>query len=132
MLDSIERRSALLALSAFACAATAAACGSAPAHTAVDIADLTELPYAEDVRIGSTTDPDSGFSRIRRVRVADTGEVYVLDGSAKEVRVFGPDGRRLRVIGGPGEGPGEFLCARAGAVADRVKVARTSPRSRTR
>jgi hypothetical protein len=108
VLDPIERRSTLLALLALACAAAAAACGNAPAHTTVDIADLSVLAHAEEVWIGSTTDPDSGFSRIRRVRVSATGEVYVLDGSAKEVRVFGPDGRRLRVIGGPGEGPGEF------------------------
>ena len=83
-------------------------CGEGPGNTALHVDHLAELAYVEEIRIGSVNDPDIGFSRIRHVRVSEKGEVYLLDSSAKEVRVFSAEGERLRVIGGPGEGPGEF------------------------
>ena len=70
--------------------------------------ELQPLSYVEEVRIGSLDDPDTGFSEIRGLDVAANGQVYVLESMAREVRVFSPEGRRLRTIGGPGEGPGEF------------------------
>ncbi len=42
-------------------------------------------------------DPDPGF-----------GRVYVTDGGAHQVRVYGPDGSLIRVIGGHGTAPGLF------------------------
>ena len=44
--------------------------------------DLRKLAYVEEIRIGSADNPDSGFSRIRTVRVSDKGDVYVLDATA--------------------------------------------------
>ncbi len=73
---------------------------------------LPVLEYVEEVRVGSVDDPDVGFSRIEGVEVGDDGTVYVLEGQVPEIRVFAPDGRRLRTVGRPGEGPGEFRSPR--------------------
>jgi hypothetical protein len=93
---------------ALVCIFAALACGENERNAAPHVDDLRRLVPLQEIRIGSADDPDSGFSRIRRVRVSDKGDVYVLEGSAREVRVFSADGKPLRVIGGPGEGPGEF------------------------
>lgn len=82
-----------------------------PATLHVD--ELPQLEYAEEVRIGSRDDPDAGFSRIGDVEVAVDGTLYVLETRAREVRVFSPEGRRIRTVGGPGEGPGEFVRPRS-------------------
>lgn len=47
------------------------------------------------------------FLRVRDV--LRTGEYLVVaDGVSRQVRVYDPEGRFVRVFGGPGEGPGEF------------------------
>lgn len=48
------------------------------------------------------------FGRVRSVIADGTGRLYVADGLALEVRVFGPDGAFLRSLGRRGGGPGEF------------------------
>jgi hypothetical protein len=70
--------------------------------------DLAELSYVEELRIGSIDDPVAGFSQIRSVQTSDKGEVFVLDGQAREVRVFNEMGERVRAFGREGQGPGEF------------------------
>ncbi len=50
------------------------------------------------------------------------GAFVVADRSDKDVKAYGPDGRRLRAIGRPGYGPGEFV-ALATAQAYRDSVA---------
>ncbi len=90
------------------CVFAVSSCGQADRSAALHVDKLPDLTYAEEVRIGSADDPETGFSQIRRVLVSDKGDVYVLEGAAREVRVFDSDGKRLRVIGGPGQGPGEF------------------------
>ncbi|HZD04508.1 MAG TPA: hypothetical protein VE173_06310, partial [Longimicrobiales bacterium] len=62
----------------------------------------------EDVRVGSLDDPDVGFSNITGVDVDRDGFIYVLERMDREIRVYDPEGRRVRTIGGPGRGPGEF------------------------
>ena len=79
-----------------------------PIPNTLHVDDLPRLGYVEEVRIGNRDDPDAGFSRIGDIEVAVDGTVYVVEAMAREVRVFSPDGRRIRTIGGPGEGPGEF------------------------
>lgn len=51
--------------------------------------------------------PDE-FGRIRGLVADEDGRIYVGDGQALEIRVFGPDGTFLRRLGGKGGGPGEI------------------------
>ncbi len=48
------------------------------------------------------------FNQIRNVHVDDRGRLWVADGGTAELRVFDADGSVLQVLGGRGEGPGEF------------------------
>jgi len=66
----------------------------------------------EELRIGTVAEegPDL-FGQITSLDVDPAGRIYVLEGQAQEVRVFGPDGRHLRTIGRKGAGPGEFARA---------------------
>lgn len=63
----------------------------------------------EEVRIGSVDELGPGmFGRILSLAVDAMGRIYILEGQAKEIRVFGADGAHVRTIGGEGGGPGEF------------------------
>lgn len=63
----------------------------------------------EELRIGTAdgAGPDL-FGSIHDLAVDTHGRIYILDGQAREVRVFNPEGRYLRTIGRSGSGPGEF------------------------
>lgn len=69
---------------------------------------LTGLEAVEELRIGSVDDPDVGFSQLYLADVDSDGNVYVLEGMDRQIRVYNPAGSLIRRIGGPGEGPGEF------------------------
>ena len=58
-------------------------------------------------RIGDAFDPDQTLTRVGAVAVSG-GRVYVSQPVDAQVRVFAIDGEFLRVLGGRGEGPGEF------------------------
>lgn len=63
----------------------------------------------ETLRIG--TAEGSGphvFGKIAALDVDSAGRIYVFDGFARELRVFGPDGDFLTKFGRRGAGPGEF------------------------
>jgi hypothetical protein len=68
------------------------------------------LPTArEELRIGRMDGPaELQFGAIVGAAVDGSGNIYVLDALARRVRVFDSDGRFLREMGGPGEGPGEM------------------------
>jgi hypothetical protein len=51
------------------------------------------------------------FGSVADVVVDGMGRIWVLDGQAQEVRVFGPDGGFVRTVGGQGRGPGELAGA---------------------
>jgi hypothetical protein len=53
-------------------------------------------------------DPDIGFSRIGPVAVGPDGRIYVSEFQDRTVRIYDADGNLERVIGGPGQGPGEL------------------------
>ena len=63
----------------------------------------------ETLRIGSVDGggPDQ-FGNVLDVTLDELGRLYVLDAQAREVRVFGPDGRHVRSFAGRGAGPGEL------------------------
>lgn len=109
---------------AFAAALVPVSCQVAgDADHAPQVDELTPLAYTEEVRVGSLDDPELGFSRIRGVERADDGTVYVLESQVPEIRVYDRQGRRLRTVGGPGEGPGEFAFPSAfGLVGDTLWV----------
>jgi hypothetical protein len=108
----------------------AAACGSADGPAANEwqitratvpggAAHVVNVPPAGDVeptwgleeelRIGSVegTDP-TVFGMLKGLAVLRDGRIAVLDGQARELRVFGPDGGHLATHGRPGRGPGEI------------------------
>jgi hypothetical protein len=70
----------------------------------------------EDLRIGAAEgEAEYQFGQIIGLDVDDEGRIYVLDQQAREVRVYGPDGRFMHSMGKAGSGPGE-LSQNAGPV----------------
>lgn len=61
----------------------------------------------EDMRIGSMDEPDA-LTTPGTVAVGPDGNLYVSQPSDQQIRVYGPGGDLLRMIGGQGGGPGEF------------------------
>jgi hypothetical protein len=86
----------------------AAACAAERDMPAASMHDLPPLNLVEELRVGSLDDPDEGFTTIGDVRVTEGDTVWVSEWSAVEIRVYAPDGRFVRRIGGPGKGPGEL------------------------
>lgn len=85
------------------------ACGGGAPRDPSHIDTLPVLAAIEELRLGSLTDPDVGFSRIGGVALDHAGNAYVSESQEHHVRVYDPDGVRIRTIGREGEGPGEFL-----------------------
>ena len=77
-------------------------------HPAESETPVPRWSVVRDFRVDATTaGDDAAFGYVADVALAgDT--LYVLDATAQSVSVFGADGRILRRIGGPGEGPGEL------------------------
>ncbi|HEX9885418.1 MAG TPA: 6-bladed beta-propeller [Longimicrobiales bacterium] len=48
------------------------------------------------------------FGRVSGLRFDAQGNLYVLDGQARQITVISPDGTFQRTVGKPGEGPGEL------------------------
>ncbi|MCK7468609.1 MAG: hypothetical protein MZU91_11220 [Desulfosudis oleivorans] len=62
-----------------------------------------------ELTIGSEDDAeDAMIFEIRSVQASAGGEIFVLDGKIKLIKVYGSDGRHLRTIGKKGQGPGEI------------------------
>jgi hypothetical protein len=72
-------------------------------------ADATLVP---ELSIGEMEGPEELlFGRIASIAVDDEGRIHVLDGQARNVRVFDSAGKHVETLGGPGEGPGELRTA---------------------
>jgi hypothetical protein len=96
-------------------------CDRAGASDDLHLDGLGRLTAVEELRIGDFDDPNVGFSQVGRVDVDDDGNVYILESSVPEVRVYSPDGILLHRIGRRGGGPGEFEGApRFGVIGDTV------------
>jgi hypothetical protein len=69
----------------------------------------TAWRVVEEVRIGTLEgDGPDLFGEVTAVETDVEGRIYVLEGQAQELRVFGRDGRHVRSVGRKGGGPGEF------------------------
>ena len=62
------------------------------------------------------------FGQIMDVAFDGAGHLYILDRQAQLVYIVGDDGRLMRQLGGPGEGPGEFAETAAMAVFNDGRV----------
>lgn len=71
-----------------------------------------EWRVVEEIRVG-TLDGDGPdmFGDITSFEVDPEGRIWILEGQAQEIRVFGADGRHVRTVGRQGGGPGEFARA---------------------
>jgi hypothetical protein len=68
-----------------------------------------EFAFRERLRLGTLEgEGPELFGDVSALELGRAGEVYVLDGLAHEVRVFGSDGSFQRAFGREGEGPGEL------------------------
>ncbi len=66
----------------------------------------------EELRIGTMEgDGPDLFGQVRHLEPDAFGRIWVLEGQAQEIRVFGPDGSFVRTVGREGGGPGEFARA---------------------
>jgi 6-bladed beta-propeller protein len=81
-----------------------------------------EWRYIEEIRIGSEGEGPAGFSDIRGIVVDRKGNLWVLEFSTQDIRVFDPAGRHLRTIGRKGHGPGEFEAANGMALAPDGRI----------
>ena len=57
---------------------------------------------------GEGAGAESVLNRPQDLKVDSRGHIYVLDWGDVDIKVFAPDGRRLRTVGRKGQGPGEF------------------------
>ena len=96
-------RIASLALSA----ALLAACGDRP--DASDDPSQAEWITEPEYRIGDAVEGDALFGRVPYLRVAPSGHVFVVEAMASRVSVWTPAGKHIFSLGGPGEGPGDFM-----------------------
>jgi len=82
--------------------------GLLPAAMALPAQLLPQWRYTEELRIGSEEDDPRGFSDIRGILVDRKGNIWIIEASLQEIRVFDPSGKHLKTIGRNGKGPGEF------------------------
>jgi hypothetical protein len=67
------------------------------------------LSFEEDLSIGASEGKDEYiFSRIRNIDVDSNGDIYAIDTSSAQIRVFNRNGQYMRSIGRKGQGPGEM------------------------
>jgi len=63
----------------------------------------------EEVRIGvAEVDGPDNFGDIASFAIDNFDRILILDTQASELRIFDPNGKYVRTIGGKGAGPGEF------------------------
>jgi hypothetical protein len=69
----------------------------------------TQWTVEEEVRIGTIEgDPNYQFGQIGFLAVGSNGDIFVLDGQAQHIKVFGADGEFRHTVSQPGSGPGEI------------------------
>lgn len=64
---------------------------------------------SEELTLGDESASDMGvLNRPQYLDVDAEGNIYVMDWGDVDIKVFSPEGRLIRTIGGKGQGPGEF------------------------
>ncbi len=61
----------------------------------------------ETLRIGGQETGPFAFLYTKSIEADAKGRIFVLDRKTQDIRVFGPDGKLVRVVGRVGSGPGE-------------------------
>lgn len=86
----------------------------------IALAAVVEPAYV----VGAGTGEDwELFGNVPSVSFDDAGNLHVFDAGAQRVVVVGPDGSLARIVGRPGEGPGELQGASAMAVLPGGRIA---------
>lgn len=106
------------------CLILLAACGPGDSGGSTGgLSDLETWGAERELRIGSVDGGDQPLTRIRALEVGESGTIYTLHRQEKLIRRFDSAGAFLGVIGGEGEGPGEFQSpSNMGWVADTLWV----------
>ena len=82
-----------------------------------------QFTLVEDVRIGSQSDPDIGFTSVGGVVVGPDRRMYVSERQDLQMRIYDAAGKLERVVGRRGQGPGEFQwMSHLGLLGDTVWV----------
>ncbi len=66
------------------------------------------ITFQEELSVGGGDDPETSFSEVGLFVVSDDGTIYGLDMKARNIKVYDAEGNFVRVIGKPGQGPGEL------------------------
>lgn len=83
--------------------------GPPAAWAQTDLFKTGKVRLVEEFRTGDAGLPDEAvFRNPLHVAVDAGGNAYVSDWSAHHIKVFGPDGTFTRLIGRPGQGPGDL------------------------
>ncbi len=123
-----------------ACGTDAGSSGPGPEVVSETIGDTTvvrtlsgsvwgaEATLVPEVSIGELDGPEEYlFGSIYSIAVGGEGRVYVLDGQAKEIRVFDSDGAYVETVARGGEGPGELNNASSVAVLQDGRIVAHEP-----
>jgi hypothetical protein len=87
-----------------ACTSIATGCSGSESSTA----GVAQWTLDEDLRIGSTSDPNQALTTVASLAVDDDGLVYIAQPDQGHIRVYDEQGRGVRAIGSPGPQPGQF------------------------
>ena len=73
---------------------------------------LWRLQPQPQVSIGDGPGDGHELYQVADATVAPDGRILLLDGGSHTVRIYGPQGRLLKSVGGKGDGPGEYQSLR--------------------
>jgi hypothetical protein len=67
-----------------------------------------KIKLAEELTVGGSANPDESLSQVSTFVVDGEGGILALDFKEQKIKVFDRTGKLLRLIGKPGQGPGEL------------------------